>query len=93
MKIKLKWDIDPGSLMYKIKTENVLEDCSKRIDLFDFSIYFKDSKYYNNSNKLVVGKMKDETSDAPIKSFVGLTYKVYTFITEANHESKNEKKN
>ena len=27
--------------------------------MFDFSNY---SKYYNNSNKLVVGKMKDETA-------------------------------
>ena len=41
-------------------------------ELFDFSNYPKDSKYYNNANNLVVGKMKNETSGTPIKDFVGL---------------------
>ena len=62
--------------MYKIKTENVLEDCSsKRGNLFDLSFYPKDSKQYNNSNKLVVSKMKDGSSGGPIKGFVRLRYK------------------
>ena len=30
------------------------------------------SKYYVNSNKFVVGKMKDETVGVAIKEFVGL---------------------
>ena len=34
--------------------------------MFEF-YYSSKSKYYDNSNKLVVGKMKDET----IKEFVG----------------------
>ena len=28
--------------------------------MFDFSSYSTKSKYYNNSNKLVVGKMKEK---------------------------------
>ena len=29
--------------------------------------------------------MKDETSGAPIKGFVGLKSKMYTFIADENH--------
>ena len=32
--------------------------------MFDFSNYSAKSKYYHNSNKLVVGKMKDEAAAA-----------------------------
>ena len=35
--------------------------------------------------------MKDETCGVPIKGFVGLKSKFYTFITEDNHESKKAK--
>ena len=52
-------DID--SLMYKIKAEDVYEHFSSNKELFDFSNYSSKSKYYDNSNKLVIGKMKDET--------------------------------
>ena len=51
-----------GSLMYEIKTEDVSEDFSNNKEVFDFSNYSNKSKYYDNSNKLVVGKMKDETA-------------------------------
>ena len=47
--------------MYEIKTEDVYEDFRKDIEMFDFSIYSAKSKQYDDSNKLVVGKMKDET--------------------------------
>ena len=39
--------------IYKIKTEDVYEDFSKDKEMFDFRY---ESKYYNDSNKLVVGK-------------------------------------
>ena len=47
--------------MYEIKTENVYEDFSSDKEIFDFSNYSTKSKCYDNSNKLVFGKMKDET--------------------------------
>ena len=75
-------DID--SLMYKIEAENVYENFYKDKDLFDLSNYPKDTKYYNNSNNLVAGKMKGYTCSAPIKGFLGLKSKMYTFITEGN---------
>ena len=59
--------------------------------LFDFSNYWKDWIFYNNSNNLVVGKMRDETCGVAIKGFVGLKSKMYTLITEEKHESKKAK--
>ena len=49
------------SLIYEIKTEDVYEDFSNDKEIFDFSNYSTKSKYYHNSNKLVIGKMKNET--------------------------------
>ena len=53
--------------------------------------YPKDSKYYHNSNNLVITITQITTCGIPIKGFVVLKYKVYTFITEDNHQSKNVK--
>ena len=46
--------------MYEIKTEDVYEDFSNHKEMFDFSNYSTKSKYYDDSNKLVVRKIKDE---------------------------------
>ena len=40
--------------------------------MFDFSNYSAKSKYYDESNKLVVGKIKEDTAGVAIKEFVGL---------------------
>ena len=58
--------------MYKIEAENGYEDCCKDKELFDFGNYPKDSKYYNNSYNLVVGKLKDETCGVPVKGFCSI---------------------
>ena len=47
--------------MYETITGDVYEDFSNDKEMFDFSNYSTKSKYYDNSNKLVVGNMKDET--------------------------------
>ena len=52
---------DTDKFMHEIKTEDVYEDFSSNKEMFDFRIYLTKSKYYDNSNKLVTGKMKDET--------------------------------
>ena len=41
------------------------------------------SKYYDNSKKLAVRKMKDETGGFAIEEFVGLKAKIYLFLVEA----------
>ena len=52
---------DTASLMYAIKTEDVYEDFRSDKEMFDFSNYSTKSQYYNDSNKLVIGKMENET--------------------------------
>ena len=56
--------------------------------MFDFSNYSTKSKYYDDSNKLVVGKMKDETAGVAIKEFVGLKSKMYSFLVDDSSEHK-----
>ena len=75
---------DTDSLMYEIKTENVYEDFSNSKEMFDFSNYSPKSKYYDNSNNLVVGTMKDETSAAAIEEFVGLNKAKHLFVFGRN---------
>ena len=53
--------------MYKIKTKGVYENFSSIKEMFDFSNYSTKSKYYIDSNKLVIGKMKYETVGVAIK--------------------------
>ena len=47
---------DTDSLMYESKTEDVYEDISNDKEMFDFSNCSAKPKYYDNSNKLVVGE-------------------------------------
>ena len=44
--------------MYEIKAENVYEDFSSNKEMFDFSNHSTNSKYYDDGNKLVIGKNK-----------------------------------
>ena len=63
---------DTDSLTYEIKSKDVYEEFFKWKDLFDFSNYSKDSKFFNETNKKVIGKMKDEFGGVIIIEFVGL---------------------
>ena len=81
---------DTDSLMYEITTEGVCEDFSSNKEMFDFSNYSTKSKYYDNSNKLVIGKMKDESGDVAIEEFVGLKPKMYSVLVD-NSENKKAK--
>ena len=69
---------DTDSLTYEIKSENVYEEFFKWKDLFDFSNYSKDSKFFDETNKKVIGKMKDEFGGVIIIEFVGLKSKMYS---------------
>ena len=68
--------------MYEIKTEDVYEEFGNNKEIFNFSNYSNKSKYYDNSNKLVVGKMKDETAGVVIEEFVGLKPKIYSYLVD-----------
>ena len=75
---------DTDTFMYEIKTEDVYEDFSSNIEMFDFSNYSIKSNYHGDSNKLVVGKMKDEIGGVAIAEFVGLKPKMYLFLVDHN---------
>ena len=46
--------------------------------MFDFSNYSKDSKFFDETNKNVIGKMKDEFGRVIVTEFVGLKSKKYS---------------
>ena len=69
---------DRDSLTYEIKSKNVYENFFKWKDLFDFSNHSKDSKFFNDANRNVIGKMKDEYGGVIIDKFVGLKSKMYS---------------
>ena len=58
---------DTDSLMYEIKTKDVCEDFSSNKEKFDLNDYSTKSQYYNDSNKLVFGRMKNKTGGVGIK--------------------------
>ena len=72
--IKIKYEknlkllfTDTDSFMHEIKTDDVYEDFSSGKEVFYFSNYSTKSKYSDNSNKLVTGKMKGESGGAAIE--------------------------
>ena len=48
-------------------------------------------KYHNNTNKLVVGKMKYEADGVVIEEFFGLKPKMYLYLLNDNSEYKKAK--
>ena len=54
------------------------EEFFKCKDLFDFTNYSKDSKFFNETNKNVIGQMKDEFGGVIVNEFVGLKSKMYS---------------
>ena len=79
---------DTSSLMYEIKTEDVYGHFSNDKEIFDFSNYSTDSIYYDDSNKLFSGRMKDETGGVAIEEFVGLKSKMYSFLVKNSDHKK-----
>ena len=89
--IKNKYDnkskqlfIGTDSIVYEIKTEDFYEDFTSDKEMFDFSNYLTKSHYYDDSNKLVIGKMKYETDGITIEEFVGLKLKMHSFLVDNN---------
>ena len=82
---------DTDSLRYELKTDDVYEDFSSNKEMFDFSNYSTKSKYHEDSNKIVIGKMKDETAGVVIEEFVGLRPKMYLYLVDDNSEHKKVK--
>ena len=69
---------DTASLTYEVKLENVYEEFFKWKDLFHFSNYSKDSKFFDETNKKVIGKTKDEFGGVIVIEFVELKSKMHS---------------
>ena len=82
---------DTVSLMYEIETENVYDDFRKNNEMFDFSNYSAKSNYYDDSNALVDGKMKDEMGSTAIEEIVGLKPKTYLILVSNSSEYEKAK--
>ena len=76
------------SLTYEIKSENVYEEFYKWKDFFDFS---KDSKFFDDANKKVIGKMKVDYGEVIIDEFIGLKAKMYSIKKIDSGESSTAK--
>ena len=82
---------DTDSLTYEIKSENFYKEFYKWKDLFDSSNYSKDSMFYDDTNKNVIGQMKDEYGGAIIAQFIGLKSKMYSIKKINGSESSTTK--
>ena len=82
---------DTDSLTYEIETEDVYQDFWNDKDKFDNSDYPKNSPYYDESNKKVIGKFKDEACGVLITEFVGLKSKMYSYIKNDDKGGKTPK--
>ena len=60
-----------------MKSDDVYEEFFKHKQLFDFSNYLKDSKFFDKTNKKVIGKQKDESEGKIIDEFLGLKSNMY----------------
>ena len=82
---------DTDSLTYEIEAYDVYQDFWKDKHLFDNSDYPKNNPFFDNSNKKVIGKFKDEAAGTPIVEFVGLKSKMYSYIKDNKQESHTAK--
>lgn len=84
--------MDTDSFLMEIKTNDIYKDIAKNKERFDLS-NFKDNPdtafLKDDTNKKVVGTMKDEADGFPIKEFIGLRPKLYSYVMD---DGKNEKK-
>ena len=69
---------DTDSLAYEIKSEDVCKEFFKHKRLFDIINFLKNSNFFHEANKNVIGKMKDEPKGKIIDEFLWLKSKMYS---------------
>ena len=67
-------------MLYESKTIDADEYLMKDKEMFNFIDYAAKSKYYDDSNNLVVVKMEDETIVVAIEGFHGLKPKMCSYF-------------
>ena len=76
------------SLLYQIQTDDVYEYFYADKHLFNFWGYEKESPFYNDENKKVISRMKDELNEKIIEELVGLRAKTYSLKTKKEEMKK-----
>ena len=82
------------SLCYKVEVADIYQEIFKDKHRFDTSNFEKHHFLYDNTNKKVSGKMKDECGGAVVEEFVGLRPKIYSlkYGDQENKKAKGIKK-
>lgn len=86
-KIKLIYT-DTDSLIFIVFTEDYYQYMYDNKHLYDLSEYDISNKIYDESNKKVLGKMKDECATSFIREVAALRPKVYAYNTENDYTGK-----
>ena len=79
---------DRDSLAYEIKSKTVHKEFFKWKDFLDFSNYLKDSKFFDDANKKVIGIMEDEMGGVIL---LNLCNNMYTIKRIDGRENNTEK--
>lgn len=79
---------DTDSLLFHCETNDIYADMMENLELFDTSSYPIGHPCRSMKNAKILGKMKDETASVPIREFVGLRSKVYSFVVNSQEEKK-----
>ena len=74
-----------------LMSEDVCEEFFKHKHLFDFSNFPKDSKVFDETNKKVIGKMKDELGGVIVEEFDRLKSKMKSMKKIDGKESNTAK--
>ena len=78
---------DTDSLCYEIETKDIYKELGRTNNYLTIVITHN-SPYFSAENKKVIGKFKDEAAGMPIKEFIGLRSKMYSYVKD---DGKNEK--
>ena len=74
---------DTDSLLYEVKGKDFYRELSVNESLrnhFDLSNYPETHELYNNEQKMVTLKFKDECAGQPLQEFIGLKPKMYSIL-------------
>ena len=90
--LKIILSTDTGSLTYEVKSKNAYERFFKQKDLLDFSNYPKDSKFFDETNKKVIDKMKDESGEVIVIRLFELKSKMHSMKKKLMEKNVIQKK-
>ena len=79
---------DTDSLLIDIPTDDLYHDLNDLKEYLDLSNYPSDHPLYDDTNKAVLNKFKDECSGSVIKEFIGLRSKCYSILIDENGHCK-----